>query len=257
MATPLHVIEDVRDQVSEEEWKVRVDLAACYRLVAHYGWDDLIYTHISARVPGGGHQFLINPMGLLFEEVSASNLVKIDLEGNKLIDTPYSVNRAGFVIHSAIHEAREDAGCVLHLHTEYGNAVSCQKDGLQRLTQTACFPLATLAYHDYEGVAVREDEKARLVANLGTKLAMILRNHGTLTVGPTVGDAFHFMYILERACKMQILAQSTGQELTTITDEAFMNAVTGGESVVEGAADYGPWQAWRRMLDRIDTGYKE
>jgi ribulose-5-phosphate 4-epimerase/fuculose-1-phosphate aldolase len=257
MATVLQSQANVRPHVTDEEWQIRVDLAAAYRLVALYGWDDLIYTHISARVPGPDHHFLINPMGLLFEEITASNLVKIDLDGSTLMETPYSVNKAGFVIHSAIHAARADAGCVLHLHTDHGVAVSCLEGGLERLTQTACFPLASLAYHDYEGVAVREDEKARLVANLGDKYAMILRNHGTLTVGKTVGDAFHLMYFLERACRMQILAQSTGHSLVRVSDEAFDNAVLGGQAVIAGAGELGPWPALRRKLDRIDPGYQE
>ena len=187
---------DVRSQVSAEEWQVRVDLAACYRLVALHGWDDLVFTHITARVPGSDHHFLINPYGMLFDEVTASSLVKVDLEGSKVMASAYEINPAGFTIHSAVHAAREDAQCVIHLHTEAGVAVSAQKDGLLPLSQNALFPMASLAYHDYEGIALREDEKARLVRDLGERSFMILRNHGTLTVGRSVADAFLFMFVL-------------------------------------------------------------
>src|SRR5438132_5796997 len=168
----------VRDQISTEEWQARVDLAAAYRLVALYGWDDLIFTHISARVPGADHHFLLNPYGMMFDEVTASSLVKIDLKGNKVMDSPYFINPAGFTIHSAVHAAREDALCVMHLHTKYGIAVSAQKNGLLPLSQQAMFALASISYHDYEGIALDKEEKPRLVADLGTKLFMILRNHG-------------------------------------------------------------------------------
>src|SRR5499433_4144915 len=173
----------VRDQVSEAEWQARVDLAAAYRLVALYRWDDLIFTHISARVPGSDHHFLLNPYGMMFEEVTASSLVKIDLAGNKVMDSPYFINPAGFTIHSAVHAAREDAMCVMHLHTDYGIAVSAQKKGLLPLSQQSMVALASIAYHDYEGLALDEEEKPRLVADLGDKKYMILRNHGLLTLG--------------------------------------------------------------------------
>src|ERR1043165_298247 len=198
----------IRDQISAEEWQARVDLAAAYRLVALYGWDDLIFTHISSRVPGPEHHFLLNPYGMMFDEVTASNLVKIDLKGNKVTDSPYFINPAGFTIHSAVHAARADALCVIHLHTDYGIAVSAQKDGLLPLSQQAMFALASLAYHDYEGLALDENEKPRLVADFGNKKFMILRNHGLLTVGRTVAEAFLGMFMLERACEIQILAQS-------------------------------------------------
>src|SRR5258705_7760228 len=177
-------------QVSDAEWQVRVDLAAAYRLVALYGWDDLIFTHISARVPGDDHHFLLNPYGMMFEEVTASSLVKIDLHGNKVMESPYFINPAGFTIHSAVHEARADALCVMHLHTDYGIAVSAQKDGLLPISQQSMLVLSSLAYHDYEGVALNEDEKPRLVRDLGDKTSMILRNHGLLTVGRTAAEAF-------------------------------------------------------------------
>src|SRR2546425_5362840 len=201
------------NQVSEPEWQTRVDLAAAYRLVAIYGWDDLIFTHISARVPGSEHHFLLNPYGMMFEEVSASNLVKVDLDGDKVMDSPYFINPAGFTIHSAVHAAREDALCVIHLHTEYGVAVSAQKNGLLPVSQQSLFALASLAYHEYEGLALKEAEKSRLVADLGDKAYMILRNHGLLTIGKTPAEAFLSVYILERACRIQILAQSGGEIL--------------------------------------------
>src|ERR671913_652998 len=173
---------NVRDLVSPEEWQVRVDLAASYRLVAMYGWDDLIFTHISARVPGPEHHFLINPYGMMFEEITASSLVKVDLDGKIVMDSEYSINPAGFTIHSAVHAAREDALCVMHLHTDYGIAVSAQQDGLLPISQQALFPLTSLAYHDYEGLALNEEEKPRLVSDLGDKNYLILRNHGLLTM---------------------------------------------------------------------------
>src|SRR6266853_2059252 len=178
------------NQVLEEEWEVRVDLAAAYRLVALYGWDDLIFTHISARVPGAEHHFLLNPYGMMFDEVTASSLVKVDLDGNKVMDSPYEVNPAGFTIHSAVHAARADALCVMHLHTDYGIAVSAQKQGLLPISQQSMFALASLAYHDYEGLALDDEEKPRLVRDLGDKTSMILRNHGLLTVGRTAAEAF-------------------------------------------------------------------
>src|SRR5467141_2185277 len=184
----------IRDQVSAEEWQVRVDLAAAYRLVAHYGWDDLIFTHISARVPGPEHHFLLNSYGMMFDEVTASSLVKVDLNGKILLETPYVINPAGFTIHSAVHAAREDALCVMHLHTDNGVAVSAQKNGLLPISQQSMFPLVSLAYHDYEGLALNEDEKPRLVADLGNKNYMILRNHGLLTVGRSVAEAFLSMF---------------------------------------------------------------
>src|SRR5260221_4701276 len=208
----------VRDQVSAEEWQARVDLAAAYRLVALYGWDDLIFTHISARVPGAEHHFLLNPYGMMFDEVTASSLVKVDLDGSKVMDSPYQVNPAGFTIHSAVHAARADALVVMHLHTDYCIAVSAQKNGLLPISQQAMFALSSLAYHDYEGLALNEAEKPRLVQDLGTKNYLMLRNHGLLTVGSSVAEAFLSMFILERACKIQILAQSGGTELLPVPD---------------------------------------
>src|SRR5882724_10758181 len=188
----------VREQVSADEWQARVNLAAAYRLVAHYGWDDLIFTHISARVPGPEHHFLLNPYGMMFDEVTASSLVKVDQEGNIVMETPHLIDPAGFTIHSAVHAARADAMCVLHLHTDYGIAVSAQKNGLLSISQQAMFALSSLAYHDYEGLALNEAEKPRLVEDLGDKNNLILRNHGLLTIGINAAEAFLSMYNLER-----------------------------------------------------------
>src|SRR3954470_18480098 len=181
---------DVKSQVDEAEWKLRVDLAACYRLVALYGWDDLLFTHISARIPGPEHHFLINPYGMTFDEITASSLVKIDHDARKVLDSSYEINPAGFTIHSAIHAARDDAKCVLHTHSVNGVAVSAQKGGVLPLSQQSTFVLSSLGYHDYEGVALNADEKPRLVRDLGDKSFLMLRNHGILTVGPSVADAF-------------------------------------------------------------------
>lgn len=188
----------------EIERAIRRDLAAAYRLVALFGWDDLVFTHISARIPGPEHHFLINPYGMLFEEITASSLVKVGLDGQKIDDSPHPVNPAGFTIHSAVHEVREDAGCVMHLHTPDGTAVATLEEGLLPLNQTAQLVIDDLAYHDYEGVALDHDERPRLQKDLGPKGSMLLRNHGTLTVGATVGQAFTRMYFLERACTMQV-----------------------------------------------------
>ncbi len=205
---------ELRATVSAEEWQLRVDLAACYRLVALFGWDDLIFTHISARLPGPDHHFLINPYGMMFDEITASSLVKVDLHGNKVMDSPHPViNPAGFTIHSAIHAARDDAHCVLHVHSVNGVAVSAQEDGLLPLSQHSIFVLSSLAYHDYEGVALEDDEKPRLVRDLGDKRFLMLRNHGLLTVGRSVAEAFVAMYFFEAACMMQVRAQ--GGRITT------------------------------------------
>src|SRR3990167_6984446 len=205
MGTP-----SVQSQVSAEEWKLRVDLAACYRLGAHYGWGGLVFSHTCARIPGPEHHFLINPYGLMFDEITASSLVKVDQQCNKLIDSPYPVNPAGFVIHSAVHEARENAGCVLHTHTRAGVAVSAQKCGVLPISQQSTFVLGSLAYHAYEGVAFRDDEKPRLQADLGEANFLMLRNHGLLTVGKTIADAFLSMYTFENTCRIQIDAQAGG-----------------------------------------------
>ncbi|MFI5175306.1 MAG: class II aldolase/adducin family protein [Terriglobia bacterium] len=247
----------VRERVSAEEWQARVDLAAAYRLVAHYGWDDLIFTHISVRVPGPEHHFLINPYGMLFDEITASSLVKVGLDGKVMMDTPYFINPAGFTIHSAVHAAREDALCVMHLHTESGIAVSAQKGGLLPISQPSVICLTSLAYHDYEGLALDEDEKPRLVADLGTKTYLILRNHGLLTVGRTPADAFLAMFTLERSCRIQILAQSGGGGLVLVR-EPIMTRVSGQlEAVTVGLGAQLAWPGLLRKLDRIDPLYKE
>ena len=250
------VVSDVKSQVSVEEWQVRVDLAACYRLVAAQGWDDLVFTHLTARVPGPEHHFLINPYGMLFEEVTASSLVKVDLSGRKVLDSPWEINPAGFTIHSAIHAARADAQCVIHLHTDAGVAVSAQKDGLLPISQNALFPLASLAYHDYEGVALREDEKARLVADLGTRIFLILRNHGTLAVGPSVADAFLRIFVLERACRIQLLAQSGGRELVRVPQPIVDGILAAAEQVTRGLGGQLAWPALLRRLDRQDPSFR-
>ena len=255
--TPSPKPSSIRDQVSAEEWQARVDLAAAYRLVALQAWDDLIFTHISARVPGGDHHFLLNPYGMMFEEVTASSLVKIDLQGRKVMDSPHFINPAGFTIHSGVHEAREDALCVMHLHTRSGIAVSAQKDGLLPLSQQAMFALASLAYHDYEGLALDEEEKPRLVADLGQKKFMILRNHGLLTVGRTVADAFLGMYLLERACEIQIRAQSGGSELSPIRKQIVDRVASQMSAVTLGQGAELTWPGLLRKLDRLDRSYAE
>ncbi len=247
----------IRSQVSDEEWQLRINLAACYRIIAMYGWDDLVFTHISARVPGPDEHFLINAYGMLFEEMTASSLVKVDLHGNKVLESSQLVNPAGFVIHSAVHEARPDVGCVLHTHTRSGIAVSAQADGLLPLSQTSLFPYATLGYHDYEGVALNDDEKPRLVADLGDRNALILRNHGLLTVGASVADAFLLMYVLETACQIQLLAQSTGGELVTVPQPIVEGISAQAEEVTKGLGGNLVWPGLLRKLDRRDSSYRE
>jgi len=255
--TPSPKTTTIREQVTEAEWKVRVDLAAAYRLVALYGWDDLIFTHISARVPGDEHHFLLNPYGMMFEEVTASSLVKIDLQGNKVMESPYFINPAGFTIHSAVHEAREDALCVMHLHTRNGIAVSAQKHGLQPLSQQAMFALSSLAYHDYEGLALDETEKPRLCADFGDKKFLILRNHGLLTVGRTVAEAFLGMFLLERACEIQILAQAGGGDLAPFPNEIIGRVASQQNAVMMGMGAALTWPGLLRKLDRLDQSYRE
>ena len=249
----------VRDQVSPEEWAIRVDLAAAYRLVAMYGWDDLIFTHLSARVPGPEHHFLINPYQLMFEEITASSLVKIDVAGDPVVETPYIVNPAGFVIHSAIHMGRDDAHAVLHLHTPHGQAVSAMSEGLLPHTQTAMIARHDVAYHEYEGIATDLEERARLVEDLGDKNAMLLRNHGTLTVGETVGEAFLRMYFLERACEAQVHMLSAGRENLHTPPQGSPEKVkeqSSGEGMKK-LTQYLVWPALRRKLDRLDISYRD
>jgi len=247
----------VKDQVSKEEWGLRVNLAACYRLIAIFGWDDLIFTHISARVPGPDDHFLINAYGLMFEEMTASSLVKVDLDGKIVLETPHIINPAGFTIHSAIHAAREEAGCVLHTHTRSGVAVSAQAGGLLPLSQISLFPYSSLAYHGYEGIALNEDEKPRLVADLGDKNFLILRNHGLLTVGPTIPDAFLFMYALETACQIQLAALSGGVELVHVNGAIVDGIQAQVDAVLKGFGGELAWPGLLRKLDRKDSSFRE
>ena len=254
-ASPKISIPSLQHRVSAEEWEVRVDLAACYRLVAHFGWSDLVFTHITARLPGTKDQFLINPYGMTFDEVTASSLVKIDLAGNKLDDTPFPVNPAGFVIHSAVHSVRHDAQCVLHVHSLNGVAVSAQQEGVLPISQQSMFVLASLAYHDYEGVALNDEEKPRLIADLGSKTFLMLRNHGLLTVGPTIADAFLAMYIFEAACAIQLRAQSGGATLVPIPPALVAGAQAQSATVTRSLGGRLVWPALLRMLDRADPSY--
>jgi ribulose-5-phosphate 4-epimerase/fuculose-1-phosphate aldolase len=250
-----NAVSNVRNQVSAEEWATRIDLAACYRLVAHFGWDDLVFTHISARVPGT-HDFLINPYGFMFEEITASSLVRVDLEGKKTLDSPYDINPAGYTIHSAIHAAREDAGCVLHLHTMEGVAVSAQKGGLLPISQQSTLVLLSLSYHDYEGLALNPDEKGRLQQDLGDTRNLILRNHGLLTIGRTVADAFLSMFTLQRACEVQVLAQGHGAELIEIPQSVLDTVPEFSRMVMRGAGAGLVWPALLRKMDRLDPGFR-
>jgi ribulose-5-phosphate 4-epimerase/fuculose-1-phosphate aldolase len=248
-------ITSVRDKVSADEWQQRLDLAATYRLVAHYGWDDMIFTHLSARVPGPDHHFLINPYGMMFDEITASSLVKVDLDGEVVMESPYHINPAGFTIHSAVHAAREDAKCVMHLHSDDGVAVSAQADGLQPITQTAMVVCSDLAYHEYEGIALDLDERESLVEHLGDKNAMILRNHGTLTVGRNCPEAFLRMYFIERACTMQVRALSGGTKINPV-NQGVPERVQDQAGVACEAGARLAWPALMRMLDRKDPSWR-
>lgn len=248
-------IASLREVVSAEEWQLRVDLAAAYRLVALYGWSDLVFTHISARIPGPEHHFLINPYGLLFDEITASSLVKVDQACNKVIDSPFPVNPAGFTIHSCIHAAREDVACVLHTHSRAGVAVSAQKCGVLPISQQSTFVLASLACHDYEGVALRDEEKPRLVHDLGDKNFLLLRNHGLLTVGRTIADAWLSMYTFENACRIQIDAQAGG-ELVHVDPRILTGMATVMKTVTAGQGANIAWPALLRKLDKVDPSYK-
>lgn len=250
-------MDSVKQQVSAEEWKLRVDLAAAYRLVALFGWDDLVFTHISARVPGQEHHFLINPYGMMFDEITASSLVKIDLNGNKVMETEYDINPAGFTIHSAIHPAREDALCVMHTHSINGVAVSAQQEGVLPISQQASVVLSSLGYHNYEGIALREDEKPRLIADLGENNFFMLRNHGLLTVGGTVADAFLFMYLFEAACMIQIRAQAGGSALVSIDPRIIAGVKAATQQVTKNAGGSLAWPGLLRRLDRRNPGYAD
>lgn len=254
----VHALEwpSVKDRVSEEEWQMRVDLAACYRLVAHFGWDDLLFTHNSARVPGGDHHFLINPFGLRFDEITASSLIKIDCDGKKLMDSPFDYIEAGFTIHSAIHMNREDAVCVMHTHTQEGMAVSAQKDGLLMLNQKSLAFYNRIAYHEYEGVADDLDERDRLAADLGDLNAMILRNHGLMTVGPTIAHTFLLHRRLNEACELQLKAMSGGAELTIPSGQMCEHTARQFErAYASGKSAEVQWAALLRLLDDVSPDY--
>ena len=255
MPASLHAIPSRADDVSPEEWRLRCDLAAAYRLVALFHWDDLVFTHISVRVPGPDHHFLINPYGFMFEEITASSLVKVDQHGAKVDDTPFDVNPAGFVIHSAVHAAREDAGCVLHTHTLNGIAVSAQQHGVLPLSQQSIFVLSSLGYHDYEGVALRDDEKPRLVRDLGSNTYLMLRNHGLLTVGRTVADAFLAMYLFETVCNIQVRALAGGGDLVRVQPEIVRTAQQQAAAVTRGLGASLTWPGLLRRLARTNPGH--
>jgi len=247
----------LRERVSAEEWDARVNLAACYRLAAHFRMTDLIYTHISARVPGPAHHFLINAFGQLWDEIAASTLVKVTLEGEIVEDpTGYGFNRAGYVIHSAVHRTRLDVGCVMHTHTQAGIAVSAQEEGLLPISQHAMRFWNGIAYHDYEGLALDLDEQARLVRDLGDRKAMILRNHGLLVCGASIPETFDLMYYLERACQTQVTAMAGGAKLRIPAA-----GVAEKTAAQFKALPYKPkrpeWKALLRMLDKMDASYKE
>jgi ribulose-5-phosphate 4-epimerase/fuculose-1-phosphate aldolase len=234
-----------------------VDLAACYRLIALYGWDDLVFTHVSARIPGPEHHFLINPYGMMFEEITASSLVKVDAQCRKLMESPFPVNPAGFTIHSAVHAAREDAQCVLHVHTVAGVGVSAQKGGVLPISQQSTIVLASLGYHDYEGIALLEDEKPRLVRDLGSNQFLMLRNHGLLTVGPSVADAFLLMFNFQRTCEIQVAAQAGGAELITVNPKILGGVKQNVQAVTKGMMGALAWPGLLRKLDRVSPGYKD
>ncbi|UJB20514.1 MULTISPECIES: class II aldolase/adducin family protein [Lysobacter] len=242
---------------SAEEWALRVDLAAAYRLIALHGWDDLIFTHLTARVPGPEHHFLINPYGMGFAEITASSLVKVGLDGQPVGASEYPVNPAGFVIHSAVHAAREDALCVMHTHSLNGVAVSAQKDGVLAISQQSLFVLAALGYHDYEGVALNDAEKPRLVADLGRNTFLMLRNHGLLTVGASVADAFLAMYIFEAACAIQVRALAGARELLPIPAPILAGIQAQAAQVTRGLGGALAWPSLLRRLARESPGYEQ
>ena len=249
-------VSSLKGKVSAEEWQARVDLAAAYRLVAMFGWDDLVFTHISARVPGPEHHFLINPYGLMFDEITASSLVKVDQACNKVIDSPFPVNPAGFVIHSCIHDGREDVACVLHTHSRAGVAVSAQKHGILPISQQSTFVLASLGYHDYEGVALRDDERPRLQRDLGDKTFLVLRNHGLLVVGKSIPDAFLSMYTFENTCRIQVDALAGGGELVHVDPRVLEGLAQVMKTVTAGQGANIAWPALIRRLDRLDPSYQ-
>ncbi|MGQ0585628.1 MAG: class II aldolase/adducin family protein [Gammaproteobacteria bacterium] len=253
-------VKSLKDKVSKEEWQLRVDLAACYRLIALHGWDDLVFTHVSARVPGPEHHFLINPYGMMFDEITASSLVKVDDKCNKLSESPFPVNPAGFVIHSAIHGAREDAKCVLHVHTVAGVAVSAQKAGVLPISQQSTLVLASLGYHDYEGIALLDDEKPRLVRDLGDNMFLMLRNHGLLTVGDSIADAFLLMFTFQRTCEIQCAAlagNGQGDKLMHVSPKIVSGVRQNVKLVTKGMMGNLAWPGLLRKLDRESPGYQD
>ena len=256
MATVLQ-LRSVRDRVSEAEWSVRQDLACAYRMIAHLGWDDLNFTHLSARVPGEPNAFLLNPWDLGFEEVTASSFLKLDFEGQPLLDNGMMLNPAGFTIHSSVLLGRPDAGSVMHLHTIAGTAVSMMECGLLPWSQAAASISFELAYHDYEGIAVDLDERARLQAHLQNRNAMLLRNHGTLTLGSTVPEAFSRLYFLERACQMQVAAMTAGgaHALIKPSEDAIETAAAVTRTTGAMAAQKLVWPLIRRRMERLDAGF--
>jgi ribulose-5-phosphate 4-epimerase/fuculose-1-phosphate aldolase len=248
-------IPSLQAHTNPEEWHLRVELAALYRATAMYGWTDLVFTHISARIPGKDHHFLINPYGLMFDEITASSLIKVDAQCNKLHESPFPVNPAGFTIHSCIHEARHDVQCVMHTHTRAGVAVSAQREGLLPISQQSTLLLHSLGYHDYEGIALRSDERPRLQADLGDNNYLILRNHGLLTVGASVAETFLSMYFLETCCQIQIAAQAGG-ELVRVDPDIQRDIKDVVRTGTAGAGAQIAWPALIRKLDRIDSSYK-
>ncbi len=249
--------QSVREQVGEKEWQTRVDLAACYRLMHEFGMTEMIANHISARVPDSHDQFLINPYGMLYEEITASSLVRIDLDGNILFNaTAYGINKAGYVIHSAVHAARHDVDCVIHTHTLAGMAVSAMKTGLLPIAQTA-MRFGDVAYHDYEGPALNLDERERLVNDLGDREAMILRNHGLLTVGSSIAESFNNMFRLERACQLQVMTLSCNTEIRLPPNEVVKQTQDGFKPGVRRRWGLLEWPALLRKLDRVDPSYRD
>jgi ribulose-5-phosphate 4-epimerase/fuculose-1-phosphate aldolase len=266
MATQMGISRDelvdlpsVRDRVSPEEWQMRVDLAACYRLVFHYGWHHLVLNHISARVPDEKNQFLLNPFGLMYNEVTASNLVKVDLDGRILDESPYTINEAGYTIHSAVHGAREDVICVLHTHTEAGIGVSTLNCGLLPLNQEAMRFYNRIGYHDYEGIALDLDERERLVASLGSHKSLILRNHGLLTAGQSIAEAFVLMYHLELACAAQLAINAFSADSNIYTIPSAEVCEHAAQQANRDGRDLGgpSWPALVRMMDKEDPSFRD
>ncbi len=257
MVTAMNSELNIKAQVSTEEWETRVDLAAAYHLVEYYGWTDMIFTHLSARVPGPDDHFLINPYGLMFDEITASNLVKVDLDGNIVLSSGYDINPAGFCIHSAIHMAKHDAKAVMHLHTNDGAAVSAMDEGLLPLTQTAMVLLPQVAYHDYEGVALDLSERERLIRDIGDKKILMLRNHGTLAAGETVSSCFLLMYLLERSCSMQVRAMISSKLRMPSADAINTSASQGTRLIESGGLHELAWPALLRLLDRKSSNFRD